>query len=158
LIRKPSSRPEIPPLQLSVINCEQGGYKAIVFYGAPESPRKAHFLFSSPAPNIAAALQNLLLMSTKMVTEQAGENLYPSKDLEIVDFSNDGGGYVRKPATIGAGWPFVAKADEPHYKDLDSHWWCPTEIVNPDFWVHDAGRLRDMEQAGRYGSSDSGLS
>jgi hypothetical protein len=143
----------------------------MVFYGRSETSRKAHFLFSAPADNPFNAMQQLLLLTTRLVKEQALQNFYPSQELLYV--AQPEGGYMKQTARQpqkfeeenhrddgdGSGRSEEEKfhrccADD----DVDDRafWWSSTHACNPEFHRNLAAIEREIDALGEDYFSDAG--
>jgi hypothetical protein len=162
----------IPPLHLALLRSDSDQFQAMVFYGRPETSRKAHFLFSAPADDPSSAMQQLLLLTTRLVKQQALKNFYPSQELLFV--AEPEGGYMKQTTRR------PEKADEEDHHDNDSgdvggknraksrsccadgdvddraFWWSSTNACNPDFQRNLAEIEREIEALGEDYFSDAG--
>jgi hypothetical protein len=124
----------------------------MVFYGQPETSRKAHFLFSSPAESPKDAMQQLLLLTARLVKEEALKNFYPSQELLYV--AEPEGGYMKQtqrgPERDEDGHE---EAIEPRFccgddSDDRAFWWSSTNTCNPDFYQNLAEIEREIDALG----------
>ncbi|KAF1827520.1 uncharacterized protein K489DRAFT_375630 [Dissoconium aciculare CBS 342.82] len=142
----------IPPLQLALLRNNSDQFQAMVFYGQPETSRKAHFLFSAPAESPKDAMQQLLLLTARLVKEEALKNFYPSQELLYV--AEPEGGYMKQtqrgPERDGGDHE---EAIEPRFccgddSDDRAFWWSSTNACNPDFYQNLAEIEREIDALG----------
>jgi hypothetical protein len=144
----------------------------MVFYGRHETSRKAHFLFSAPANDPSTAMQQLLLLTTRLIKEQALKNFYPSQELLYV--AEPEGGYMKQTTRRhekvdsevnrcdNNGGDGLQDEAKPHPcctgDDLEDRafWWSSTHACNPEFHRNLAKIEREIEALGEDYFSDTG--